>query len=793
MRFELICPLWLLILLLLPLFWFPLRKKGWLSALLRSLILLLLALALCQAEVVSTSAGGTLLFLVDRSRSAGAALSEEDLPRQAGVEGKVLYFGDERSSDIGSALSRASSLISPRGGKIVLLSDGWDTGGDLEAGIEVCRSAGIKVDSIPLAASRDDLSLLLSAPRTVSAGEVFQLRILLHAQGIAEGILRLSIDGEELMEETLSLNEGLNTFQLPLSFEEAGTHSLEGEIRGRGDFFIENNSAFHFSRVLARKGLLIISSQPGGESFFHFLEGQGLQVELKAPAELKTQSWELSAYEGIFLLDLSREELSTPQVQALSEYVRVQGGGLALLGGKNSFTLGNYFQSDLEELLPVISRPRLEEDLPELAALMVIDNSSSMWKTTGEYEKLELAEEIALHASAPLRAKDQVGVLIFADRPQWLLPLGAGRSFAQIKEKIMTKGPGGGTNAFLALEEAYAQLEGLGETLKYVIFISDGKSQEGEFSRLVTEARRKGIYTTAVAVGEDADIDFMQQVAELGAGRYAQVNNPAEIPSLIYPPSEEKPEKKVEEGELPLQFTGLAYSIPAHSPPPLKGYLKVQAREQAAVFYQSAERRDPVLAAWPQGQGRVLAWLGDFAGPWTEEWLSWEEFPLFWREMINWVAPLREELPVSVEKEGNSLRLELYSSSSSPPLINLLGPEGQSLRMQGKKVGPSRYEERIGLWGRGTYHLSIYLGEIRYLESFWLPDLELTSMIYSSGNLERISFLTGGKIRPGLDEGIFSDLPQIARRYPLLSWLLLSAALLFLAEFIYRRFIRKIV
>lgn len=357
----------------------------------------------------------------------------------------------------------------------------------------------------------------------------------------------------------------------------------------------------------------------------------------------------------------------------------------------------------------------------------------------------------------------------------------------------MTKGPGGGTNAFLALKEAYAQLEGLSNTLKHVIFISDGKSQEGEFSQLVAEAKGKGVYTTAVAVGEDADSDFMKQIAELGAGRYTQVKAPSEIPSLIYPPSEEKPEKKVEQGEFPLQFTGLAYGISKKSPPPLAGYLKVQARDQANVFYTSEEKQDPVLAAWPQGQGRVLTWLGDFVGPWTNEWQNWEEFPQFWREIINWVAPVREELPVSVVEEGGSLRLELYSPSSSPPLINLLGPNEQSVRSQGKKVGPTHYEEQIQLWGRGTYHLSIYLGEARYLESFWLPDLELTSMIYAEGTLERIAFLTGGKIRDNLDEKIFSDMPQVSSHYPLVSWLLLAAIVLFLLEFIYRRFVRKIV
>ncbi len=785
---ELDSPLWLLALLALPLLLLGWRHRRRSLLALRIVSFLLLVLAFTQPQWVQVSPGGTILYLVDISRSAQAALSLEDLPQGDGVSNRLIPFGGPHDTDLGRALSGAAASLSEGGGKVVLISDGQDTAGRLDEGITALVGKRVPVDVVGTAPLLSDASLLLSAPTYVAVGERFSLIARIQSQGVPAAQLSLRADGKEVHQERLVLQEGENLFNFSFALSEPGIHTLEGRITAPEDTLKENDEASAYPSVLAPRGMLVVSSQPNGEAFTRLVNDQGLPAVLAKPSDLPADFLSLSAYEGIALIDVSRTELQTPQVAALSSFVQVLGGGLLVVGGGHSFTLGGYFRSDLEELLPVVSKPRLEEDLPEMAVVFVIDNSSSMWNLTSEVKKLDLAQEVAIRAAAPLRAKDQVGVLIFSDAAQWLLPLGTGRDFSAIKEKILTEGPGGGTNAYLALREAYRQLAASSAPLKHVIFVSDGKTREGDFPALVEEGRRQGIFTTALAVGADADLPFMEKLAQLGEGKYAAVSSPDQIPTVLYPPNEERPEKPLAEGPAALRLLAPTSNLSEFTPPDLDGYLKTQLKPKAEVIYQATPREEPVLASWMQGSGRVAVWLSDFSGSWTASWEAWPQQAAFWTALWRWVAPASNELATSLQVVGESLQIEVASSSSTPPTILLEGPDGQSLRAQAERTSPSRYQARAMLWGRGAYTLNVSQGERQSLFAVWLPEQELIGVGIDWGTLGRIAQETGGQWQDGIGENLIRNLPLSPRKNAMTPWFLVACMLLFLMEIALRRF-----
>src|SRR5437899_13109087 len=78
----------------------------------------------------------------------------------------------------------------------------------------------------------------------------------------------------------------------------------------------------------------------------------------------------------------------------IRDYVRDQGGGLIMVGGEESFGLGGYYRTPIEEALPVTMEVKQKVEIPSLAVVLSIDRSGSMAMSTDEkVTKLDLAKE----------------------------------------------------------------------------------------------------------------------------------------------------------------------------------------------------------------------------------------------------------------------------------------------------------------------------------------------------------------------------------------------------------------
>ena len=79
-----------------------------------------------------------------------------------------------------------------------------------------------------------------------------------------------------------------------------------------------------------------------------------------------------------------------------------------MLGSDNSFGLGGYHRTPVEEVLPLVSRFEKETEKPSMALALVIDKSGSM-----SGQPIALARQAATACSSRLEASLDEGVLTF--------------------------------------------------------------------------------------------------------------------------------------------------------------------------------------------------------------------------------------------------------------------------------------------------------------------------------------------------------------------------------------------
>src|SRR5829696_9292988 len=160
-------------------------------------------------------------------------------------------------------------------------------------------------------------------------------------------------------------------------------------------------------------------------------------------------------------------------MRAITSYVQNLGGGLVVIGGEQSYGVGRYNHTPLEDALPVKMDLRGRTLTSSVALELVIDASGSMAGGPGA-SKMDLAKEAAIRATELLGDQDQVGVISFDDTPRWVVEMQNMTDPAGVQTSIGSISPGGGTAIHPALEAAYDALVQREAKVKHLILLTDG-------------------------------------------------------------------------------------------------------------------------------------------------------------------------------------------------------------------------------------------------------------------------------------------------------------------------------
>ncbi len=800
---------WMLLLLAtLPFFWWvhrysmaalprwQMRASLWLRLLLVTLIIL----ALAGIRWVRTSTAQAVFFVVDGSASVDPQQRESALRfirdavrqmREDDMAGIIVFGSDPQivaplsnrldvthippssspeMTDIGRGLSLALAAFPENVGKqIVLFSDGNANAGDTVAQVLQAAGRGVKVHVVPFPREVRTETLVerVQTPTLVKEGEPFNLRVWIMSTHRQSAELVLLRDGQPVKSQAIELKPGKNLVQMSHREDTAGQYRYQVSLLASTDTYPQNNRGAGYVRVQGTPRVLYVTGDGRPSPFAQAAQTQRIRVEVVSPSGMKTQPAQIQAYDAVILHNVPAYELSIPAMRALQVATRELGVGLGMIGGEDSFGAGGYFETPVEEVLPVSMDVRKYHSFPSVGIVLVVDDSGSMAAPEGGTTKMELANRAAATVVRLLTAQDEVGIIAAGSDCRAVVPMWrVGEKKEEILRAIAAFQPGGGGIYVRPGMEAGAKLLQLSRArLKHMIILADGDDcddQEGAIP-LAAQLRRAGITVTVVCFGHGKDEAFLQQLAKAGGGRYYFTDRMANLPQIFTKEAMIASKAQFIEEPFYVRYTGdeIVTGIGWEGSPPLLGYNTTTAKPGARLGLLS-HKEDPIFAVWQYGVGRGMAFTSDGWAKWCAQWVKWGEFPAFAARAVRTVLrslpaeDVRTQVNISGGKGYVAVDLLRAPADNNNHSLSakLIAPTGQVVPLVLSQTGATRYEASFDARGYGTYVVATqyrrpngtigvsigtdtiaYSPEYRDLKSN--PDL-----------LEQIARLTGGKQPP---------------------------------------------
>ncbi|MBI2163689.1 MAG: VWA domain-containing protein [candidate division NC10 bacterium] len=767
------------------------------AAVLRGIVVLLLLLGLFGAGLYHTTDQLNVLFLLDASDSVSlenrvkAWQYVEEAVKAAGKRdryGAVAFGGspaletplgsgplsekppgvaDSRATDIGGAIKLALAAFPREGAKrIVLLTDGNENQGSAREAAQRAQAEGADIHVVPLRNEYAGEVLVerLVIPQEVKFGESFLVRVVAWSAKETSGRISLYRDGEFVGAQPVKLTPGKNVFAYQQSIDQGGFHVFQARLEAPDDVVEENNRGVGLVAVRGRPQVLYVEKdRDQGTHLLNALRTQNLQVEMVGPEALPASMEGLTRYDSIILSNVSALRMTKPQMELLRNYVRDQGGGLVMLGGEESFGVGGYYHTAIEEALPVTMEARQKVEIPSLAAVLVIDRSGSMETSVdSRFSKLDLAKEAAQLVVELLDERNEVGVIAFDTAWSWVVPMGPAKDKDRILKEIATIKAGGGTDLFPPLKEAYQAIYDRQALLRHVLVLSDGEVTVADFAGLVRRMQKDKITVSSVAIGKDSDVRFMTDLSRWGRGRFYYTEDVYSIPRILTLETQlaskasiiEQPFRPV------LSHAGheIAQDVRWDQVPPLGGYVSTTPKPTADTILIS-HQRDPILAAWRFGLGRTVAFTSDAKAKWGILWVKWGEFAKLFGQTVRWTlrTAQRNEVVTSVVQRGGRGEVQLEAVDARGEFVNFLEANAGVVypdKTQGVlplvQVGPGRYRGAFPAAEQGAYLVGVaerkdqkMVGsEVASLVVPYSPEHRALSV--NEGLLRDLATLTGG-------------------------------------------------
>jgi uncharacterized membrane protein len=720
---------------------------------LRVLIVALLVGALAGAQVAQRKTGMCVLFVLDQSDSITPEQKQAELEyvkkacqrMPSGDTAGMIAFGTEAfvekapqprlsvpevHSAVGTtytdlaAATRLALAAFPEEAlkRVVLISDGNETLGNAVEEAKIAASNDVAVDTVPLVTERQKEVVVekLDVPPSAKVGEPFQAKLIIKAHNNTKARVRLYRNDQYLGEQQVTLVQGTNRFEFPQQLKAAGAYTYDAVLECKDDTIAENNRGLGCVLVRGQPKILYVEGDPGESGpLARNLAAEKIETAVVGPSGLPTNLAELQNYDALILSDTPEMVMSEQQEKMIRAAVRNLGIGFIMIGGEDSFGVGGFFRTPIEDCLPVYMDVRKKKQYPSLAIECVLDKSGSMSETgAGGYTKCDLAKAAAAEVVGLLNANDWVGVIDFDEAYKETVALRRCDDKRAIQNLIGTIQPGGGTQMYGPMERAYNRLKACDARLKHCILLTDGQSLPADFDGLARQMYSDGVTISSVAIGSDSAFDLLKRIAQIGHGNYYYTDDPRHIPRIFT--REAMLASKallIEEEFYPVQKaeSQILKGLAAGGFPPLLGYVATTPKELAKVPLVS-HQGDPVLAEWRYGLGRSLAWTSDAKRRWAAHWLSWPGYGKFWSQAVRSVirSAITADFQTSVEINQGVATITADAVTDEGEFINFLHPKAHIVLpdMGAKEVdleqaAPGKYQATFDARDVGTYWVNV--------------------------------------------------------------------------------------
>ena len=807
---------------------------------LRCLLLVLLLFSLTKPTIPRWADRLNVTFLLDVSDSVSLAARESAYRfaaqamagMQPGDQAGLVVFAEEAVVDqplrTAAKLERPQATVRGRGtnlaqalqlglatapggqaNRFVLLTDGRQNMGNALAVAQAAKDAGADIYYVPapLTFPQEVVVESMVLPQEVKFGEPFQAKVVAWSQAEAQGRLSLFRNAEFLGSQVVRLSPGKNVFTYRQSLEQSGIHVYQAALDVDGDAIEENNRAVGTLVVRGRPQVLLAEKDRSqAQALAAALRSQHVDVTVVEADKIPKDMAGLQKYDGLILSNVSSLKMTKKQMEVIRDYVREQGGGLMMLGGEESFGLGGYYRTPIEEALPVTMEVKQKIEIPSLAVVLSIDRSGSMAMTTDEkVTKLDIAKEAAHLVVDLLDERNEVGIMSWDTEFIWDWPVRPARDKQGIHHAVSTIKAGGGTDGYPALKEAYQILFDRPALLKHVIFLSDGQMTRGDFSGLLRRMAKDKITVSTVAIGKDADVPLMVDVAKWGRGRFYYTEDDSTIPRIFT--LETQLASKASLVEQPFKPT---VASPGHESiqeinwkeaPPLGGYVATSMKSNADLVLMT-HQEDPLLAAWRYGLGRSVAFTSDAKAKWGVLWVRWGGFNKFWSQVTRWTlrTGTRSDTVATVSRTDDVGEVLVDAIDPKGEFINFLeshvgvvSPDKTRTVIDLEQIGPGRYRGRFPAAQEGVYLVGMAQRRADQMVGSQLAGLvvpygrEFRDLGVDESFLRELSELTGGGMLAEPKDAFLQNRHKSRLSVDIWPWLVGIVAALLIPEIALRR------
>jgi len=592
MQIQFLQPLLLILLGLLPFFWWASRRlrslergRRWTVRVLRTVIVLCFVLALAQMQFTRRGKELTVFYVLDHSDSIPSdqrklsyeAIQQTARRMKASDNAGLIVFGAEPSiefspvkkvdfsgqlqsavpserTNVAAALRLAMAAFPPEVMKrIVLLTDGNENEG---AAIEVARLAhgnNIPVDVVGLS-YKDRQDLMISkvvAPQQTALDAPFDVKIFAEARENTNAILRLYQSRQDergehsealVAEQKGDLIAGKkNGFVMPRRLSQGGFHTFRATIEAPNDARPENNTATGFTYVKSRPRVLYIEGDlTGVNHLLPALRLQDIDVTMAGPEGIPQTLQDLQSFDSLILSNVPASDMSASQMQMIEQAVHSLGVGFIMVGGENSFGAGGYQDSPIEKVLPVSMDIKQKKVLPNGAMVIVLHTCEIPAGNTW-------AREVSVAALNVLSRQDFFGLLYYGASSTgslggggwgeyWAWEPGLQQTGDKRRMRSIIRGvqPSDMPTFDPTLEMAYKELKRVKTQAKHIVVISDGDPAPPN-QRLANNIRDEGISisTVAIAPHDPSSADNLRALAYWGGGNFYYPKSSTELPRIF--------------------------------------------------------------------------------------------------------------------------------------------------------------------------------------------------------------------------------------------------------------------
>ncbi|MGE5609363.1 MAG: VWA domain-containing protein [Bacillota bacterium] len=550
------------------------------------------------------------------------------------------------ATDIASAIQLALATFQRDAiRRIMLISDGNPTTGDLDTALAAAVSQHVPIDVMKLNYNVQNEVLVerVSAPSLRRENDAFDVSVsLLSTNPVpVQGKLTLLEEGQPIEKRDITIEaattgadgkleprkhvermkvpplktRAVRRFTAVFEPETVNTRLAQGGAGGTieskaGDTLLQNNSGSAFTVVRGQGRVLYVdaSDKGGGKTLADALTLEGINVEHVNIDQVPEDLIGLQNYDVVILNNVPRgrspngaDGLTEKHDAAIASYVHDFGGGLIMIGGPDSFGAGGWQGSKIEEVMPVNFDIPAQRQMPK-GALVIIIHSCEM--KDGNY----WGEQCALKAIETLSSRDEIGVISYNPG------LGAGargiggsvwdyelkekgdgsRVVAAVKKMVPMDMPSFDDCLNLAVNGTAKNAPSLTKSTaaqKHIIIISDGDPAAPQ-KALMDQIFKQKITISTISVWPHGSVvpPTMQQIAQATGGRYYGPieSNPSQLPQIFIKEATVVRRTLLQESREP----PIAVTLMPHNSEIMKG---IRVPPPIFGFVLSAKKNNPMI------------------------------------------------------------------------------------------------------------------------------------------------------------------------------------------------------